>query len=126
MSYSEETVAEKLKKKTMYGHTSKSCRTLGPCLRGVSNGKTMFARRRDKMEAQPLDFAYFRDVGNLDISLDLNFNIKELDASLWRGRNTSPGSANISYEMLQRFGAGFGWILILERKFASLVVVLAW
>lgn len=48
----------------------------------VETTSATFARLRDRMEAPPLDFSYFRNVSNVELSFDLDFTPKELDVSL--------------------------------------------
>lgn len=60
-----------------------------------------FTSHRDRIEAQPLDFSDFRDVANLELSLDLDFRIKEIIEISLRQCGKTSGPDDIIYEMLR-------------------------
>lgn len=61
--------------------------TLAHAFAWVSSGETLsaaFARHLDRMGAQPLN-SDIRDMGNLELSLDVNFSNDELKLNLRQG-----------------------------------------
>lgn len=67
----------------------RNCRPPGYTFAVVSNGETAsvtFAWHWSKIEAQPLNFPDFRNVGKLDLHLDLNFSFSEKNklTAVWK------------------------------------------
>lgn len=86
----------------------------------ISSGEirlATFARHHDRMEARPLDLSIFREVKNVDLSLNLYFSISKLDLNLRQCDNTSPCPDNIPYKIFRRLSAeGHRFLLQLYNR----------